>query len=84
MTCALDGLEHAVREDKFTEGTRHGRYRSVCERLLAPRALTAPPGALCDECAATVNHRPDTTASSRHPSRRRPRWRWLGGHRNRH
>jgi hypothetical protein len=79
MTCVLDGREHAVREEEFAAGTAHGRYRAACQRLLAPRALTAPPGTRCLICAATIREHNRGERSGRHATRRR-RWpRWLAG-----
>lgn len=85
MTCALDGREHAVREGDFSAGSETGRYFAACERLLAPRALSAPSGLRCMVCVATVGECEKGVGSGRPTPRRRCWPRWFGGsHGERH
>jgi hypothetical protein len=55
MTCVRDHAEHAVSDVDFAASRHTGFYRSACGHVVAPGALSAPPGRRCPVCAAEVN-----------------------------
>jgi hypothetical protein len=71
MTCALDGREHAVADEQVCAGADRGRYLALCGRLIAPSALTCPPGRRCLTCH--VHLAPTTSTRTRPPWWRRAR-----------
>ncbi len=52
MTCALDGLEHAVTDEAFAVACRQdsGIYRAVCGHMVAVLPMISPPGRRCRAC----------------------------------
>ncbi len=58
MTCTEDHREHVVTDQAFLAGqrTQQGVYHALCGHLVAPRALTAPPGQRCPHCLARASH----------------------------
>lgn len=54
MTCVRDHTEHAVSDVDFAASRHTGFYRSVCGHVVAPGALSAPPGSRCPLCSADV------------------------------
>lgn len=63
MTCVRDHTEHAVSDVDFAASRHTGYYRSACGYVVAPGALSAPPGRRCAVCSAEVGRltlpRPD-------------------------
>lgn len=57
MTCVRDHVEHAVSDVDFAASRHTGYYQSACGHVVAPGALSAPPGRRCAECAAEVDRR---------------------------
>ncbi|WP_028922681.1 hypothetical protein [Pseudonocardia acaciae] len=55
MTCVRDHVEHAVSDVDFAASRHTGYYRSACGYVVAPGALSAPPGRRCATCAAEVD-----------------------------
>lgn len=55
MTCVRDHAEHAVSDVDFAASHHTGFYRSACGYVVAPGALSAPPGRRCPYCAAEVD-----------------------------
>jgi hypothetical protein len=54
MTCVRDHTEHAVSDVDFADSRQSGFYRSACGYVVAPGALSAPPGRRCVVCSAEV------------------------------
>ncbi|MBO0872079.1 MAG: hypothetical protein J2P19_01675 [Pseudonocardia sp.] len=54
MTCVRDHTEHAVSDVDFAASRHTGFYRSACGYVVAPGALSAPPGRRCALCSAEV------------------------------
>jgi len=59
MTCAYDGLEHAISDEAFALAYDQGigAYHAVCGHLVVPQALISPPGRRCGECLAVLHER---------------------------
>jgi len=57
MTCAFDGLEHAIGEKSFEDGHTGGVYSALCGYAVRPRSLTAPAGPQCASCARLIPRR---------------------------
>jgi len=59
MTCARDGLDHAVSTAAFAEGRRAGLgiYRAACGGMVEVTSMTCPPGPLCPLCVRALNPR---------------------------
>jgi hypothetical protein len=55
MTCVCDHIEHAVSDIDFAASQHTGFYRSACGYIVAPGALSAPPGRRCPCCTAEVD-----------------------------
>lgn len=53
LTC-VDGVSHRVTERKYAAGlvARHGRYETVCGRVVEAASMVTPPGRRCSSCDA--------------------------------
>ncbi len=54
--CAVDGREHAVTDEDFSTGMRHGsgRYRSLCGHQVTMDTTLAEPAPECVRCGNIV------------------------------
>lgn len=73
VTCAVDGIDHAVTDENMSTGVNAGRghYTAVCGDSVVPAALTAPPGQACSRCAAVLRHPTCNPPEERPDARRR-------------
>lgn len=70
VTAAGDGIEHEISDEAMTSGHPGGRYQALCGELIAPAALTEPPGRPCPGCAVELNPLPELSSADSHAQRR--------------
>ena len=69
LTCARDGLDHAVSDAAFVAAQGgDGRYLALCRATVWASSLAAPPASRCPACAAAAGEqggRPGDRRSAR-------------------
>ncbi|MBW0102131.1 hypothetical protein [Pseudonocardia sp. KRD291] len=70
VTAAGDGVEHEVTDEAIGGGHPGGRYQTLCGELIAPAALTEPPGRPCPGCAVELTPLPELISADSHVQRR--------------
>lgn len=61
LTCAVDGVDHAITDEAFARARGDGRYPALCEATVWAASLASPPAGRCPTCESALAGSPDRT-----------------------
>ena len=68
LTCAVDGVDHAITDSAFLAAQGQGHYLALCRSTVWASSLASPPAGRCRSCAAAADE-PAPPASDRSTGR---------------